>query len=106
MEKYGHHGRLEDERMLRGAGRYVADWALPNQAWACFLRSDRPHAEIVSIDAKAARDMPGVLAVILGEEVVKAGLKPIPAAAPFKWHDGSEQRQALRPSLAQGRVIM
>ncbi|MCG6875621.1 MAG: xanthine dehydrogenase family protein molybdopterin-binding subunit [Betaproteobacteria bacterium] len=90
--------------MLKGAGRYVADWALPNQAWACFLRSDRPHAEIVSIDAKAARDMPGVLAVILGEEVAKAGLKPIPAAAPFKWHDGSEQRQALRPSLAHGRV--
>jgi aerobic carbon-monoxide dehydrogenase large subunit len=104
MEKYGHQGRLEDDRMLRGAGRYVADWALPNQAWACFLRSDRPHAEIVSIDAKAARGMPGVLAVILGEEVVKAGLKPIPAAAPFKWHDGSEQRQALRPSLAHGRV--
>ncbi len=104
MEKYGHQGRLEDERMLRGTGRYVADWALPNQAWACFLRSDRPHAEIVSIDAKAALDMPGVLAVILGEEVVKAGLKPIPAAAPFKWHDGSEQRQALRPSLAHRRV--
>jgi aerobic carbon-monoxide dehydrogenase large subunit len=104
MEKYGHQGRLEDERMLKGAGRYVADWALPNQAWACFLRADRSHAEIVSIDASAALGMPGVLAVILGEEVAKAGLKPIPAAAPFKWHDGSEQRQALRPSLAHGRV--
>ncbi len=104
MEKYGHQGRLEDDRMLRGAGRYVSDWALPNQAWGCFVRSDRPHAEIVSIDASAALDMPGVLAVITGEDLARAGLKPIPAAAPFKWQDGSEQRQALRPSLAQGRV--
>ena len=104
MEKYGHQGRLEDDRMLRGAGRYVADWALPNQAWGCFVRSDRAHAEIVAIDASAALDMPGVLAVITGDDLAKAGLKPIPAAAPFKWQDGSEQRQALRPSLAQGRV--
>ncbi|MGH8686286.1 MAG: xanthine dehydrogenase family protein molybdopterin-binding subunit, partial [Burkholderiales bacterium] len=104
MEKYGHQGRLEDARMLKGAGRYVADWTLPKQAWAWFVRSDHPHAEIRSIDASAALAMPGVVAVITGEELATAGLKPIPAAAPFKWTDGSEQRQALRPSLAQGKV--
>jgi carbon-monoxide dehydrogenase large subunit len=104
MEKYGHQGRLEDERMLKGAGRYVADWALPNQARGHFVRSDHAHAEIVAIDAGAALAMPGVIAVITGEELASAGLKPIPAAAPFKWSDGSEQRQALRPSLAHGRV--
>jgi aerobic carbon-monoxide dehydrogenase large subunit len=104
MESFGRQGRLEDERMLKGAGRYVADWALPDQAWGHFLRSDHPHAEIAAIDAQAALAMPGVIAVITGEELAKAGLKPIPAAAPFKWSDGSEQRQALRPALAQGRV--
>jgi len=104
MESFGHQGRLEDERMLKGAGRYVSDWALPNQAYGRFLRSDHAHAEIVSIDASGALGMPGVIAVVTGEELAKAGLKPIPAAAPFKWSDGSEQRQALRPSLAHGRV--
>ncbi len=104
MEKYGHQGRLEDERMLKGAGRYVSDWALPKEARGFFLRSDHPHAEIASIDAKDALGMPGVLAVITGEELVSAGLKPIPAAAPFKWSDGTEQRQALRLSLAHQRV--
>jgi len=104
MEKYGHQGRLEDERMLKGTGRYVSDWALPHQARGHFVRSDHAHAEIVAIDAGAALALPGVIAVITGEELVKAGLKPIPAAAPFKWSDGSEQRQALRPSLAHGRV--
>jgi carbon-monoxide dehydrogenase large subunit len=104
MEKFGHQGRLEDERMLKGAGRYVSDWALPGQAWGHFVRSDRAHAEIAAIDAEAALAMPGVIAVVTGEDLARAGLKPIPAAAPFKWSDGSEQRQALRPSLAQGRV--
>ena len=104
MESFGHQGRLEDERMLKGAGRYVSDWSLPKQSYGHFLRSDRPHAEIVAIDAQAALSMPGVVAVLTGEELAKAGLQPIPAAAPFKWRDGSEQRQALRPSLAHGRV--
>jgi len=93
-------GRLEDERMLKGRGRYVSDWTLPNQAHGHFLRSDRPHARIVSIDASAALAMPGVIAVVTGKELVEAGLKPIPAAAPFKWSDGSEQRPASRLSLA------
>lgn len=104
MESFGHQGRLEDERMLKGAGRYVSDWTLPGEARGCFVRSDRPHAEIGGIDAKAALAMPGVLAVITGAELAQAGLKPIPAAAPFKWSDGSEQRQALRLSLAHGKV--
>ena len=93
-------GRLEDARMLTGKGRYVSDWALPNQAHGHFLRSDRPHAKIMSIDASVALAMPGVIAVITGKELAAAGLKPIPAAAPFKWSDGSEQRPATRLSLA------
>jgi carbon-monoxide dehydrogenase large subunit len=96
----GYKGRLEDERMLKGRGRYVSDWALPNQAWGHFLRSDRPHAKILSIDPSAALAMPGVIAVVTGKELADAGLKPIPVAAPVKWHDGSEQRPAARLSLA------
>jgi carbon-monoxide dehydrogenase large subunit len=93
-------GRLEDQRMLTGRGRYVSDWTLPGQAWAYFVRSDRPHARIVSIRKEEALNSPGAIAVFTGKELVDAGLKPIPAAAPFKWKDGSEQRQAQRLSLA------
>src|SRR5258707_15330180 len=93
-------GRLEDQRMLTGRGRYVSDWNLPGQSAGHFLRSDRPHAKILSIDASASLAMPGVIAVITGAELVAAGLKPIPAAAPFKWRDGSDQRPASRTSLA------
>src|SRR5436190_15264139 len=93
-------GRLEDDRMLAGRGRYVSDWSLPGQAHGYFVRSDRPHAKMASIDASAALAMPGAIAVITGKELVDAGLKAIPAAAPFKWKDGSAQRPAQRLSLA------
>jgi carbon-monoxide dehydrogenase large subunit len=86
--------------MLSGRGRYVSDWTLPGQAHAVFVRSDRPHARISSIQKEEALKLPGAIAVITGAELVQAGLKAIPAAAPFKWKDGSDQRQAQRLSLA------
>ncbi len=104
MQSFGHQGRLEDERMLKGAGRYVADWNLPAQARGHFLRSDHAHAEIVSIDASAALAMPGVIAVLTGEDVAAAGQKPMPAAAPMKGRNGAEQKATPRFSLSRGRV--
>ena len=100
----GYKGRLEDERMLKGGGRYVSDWNLAGQACGHFLRSDRPHAQILSIDTTAALAMPGVIAVLTGADVAAAGQKPMPAAAPLKGRNGAEQRATPRFSLTQGRV--
>jgi carbon-monoxide dehydrogenase large subunit len=97
-------GRLEDDRMLTGRGRYVADWNLPGQAYAHFVRSDRPHAEILSIDSADARARPGVLAVLTGQDVAAAGLNSLPAAVPVKGRGGAELLKPPRPALAQGRV--
>src|SRR4029077_9047165 len=95
-------GRLEDDRMLTGRGRYVSDWDLPGQAHAHFVRSDRAHAEIVSIDTEAAAASPGVAAVFTGEDL--KALKSLPAALPAKGRDGTELINPGRPALAQGRV--
>jgi len=97
-------GRLEDGRMLSGRGRYVADWNLPGQAYAHFLRSDRPHAEILSIDVAAALAQPGVLAVYTGADVAAAGLQSLPAAVPVKGRAGAELLKPPRPALAQGKA--
>jgi aerobic carbon-monoxide dehydrogenase large subunit len=96
-------GRLEDDRMLTGRGRYVSDWNLPGQAHGHFLRSDRAHAEIVSIDSTAALAAPGVISVITGADIAGA-LKSLPAALPAKGRGGSELINPGRPALAQGRV--
>ena len=104
MTSFGHKGRLEDARMLRGAGRYASDWNLPGQAYGHFLRSDRPHAVIREIDANAARAMPGVVAVLTGEDIAKAGYQSLPAASPMKGRDGSDVQRPHHPMLAQDRV--
>jgi carbon-monoxide dehydrogenase large subunit len=96
-------GRLEDDRMLTGRGRYVSDWNLPGQAYGHFLRSDRAHAEIVSIDAAEALRHPGVVAVFSGADLAGA-LKSLPAALPVKGRGGTELINPGRPALAHGRV--
>src|SRR5512138_3389787 len=96
-------GRLEDDRMLTGRGKYVSDWNLPGQAYAHFVRSDRAHADIVSVDTAAALARPGVLAVFTGEDI-KGELKSLPCALPVKGRGGMELIHPGRPALAQGRV--
>ena len=83
--------REEDLRMLKGRGRYVDDVTAPHQARAWVLRSPYAHAEIRSIDASAARQAPGVLAVLTGDELAERGLGTLKPTAPGKRSDGSHE---------------
>src|SRR6266545_4223518 len=97
-------GRLEDRRLLTGQGRFISDWNFPNQAYCSFLRSDRAHAEIVSVDASAALKAPGVLAVLTEKDVAEAGYKSIPTNLGVKDRFGEPLKKPPRPVLAQGKV--
>src|SRR2546423_14359374 len=61
--------RLEGPEKVTGRAVYTADVSLPGTLWARVLRSPHPHARIVRIDATAARQVPGVRAVVTGEDV-------------------------------------
>ena len=61
--------RSEDTRILTGTGSYVDDIALPGMLHAAFVRSPVAHARITSVDTAAAREAPGVVAVVTGEEL-------------------------------------
>jgi len=63
--------RVEDERLLRGAGRYVDDVHPAGALEAAFLRSPHAHARIVALDLDAARRAPGVVAVLDGTAVAE-----------------------------------
>ena len=52
--------RLEDQRLLTGKGLFIDDKPEDGALWLYVLRSPHAHAKIVSIDIKAAADMPGV----------------------------------------------
>ncbi|WP_432839597.1 xanthine dehydrogenase family protein molybdopterin-binding subunit [Dactylosporangium sp. CA-092794] len=52
--------RREDDRLVRGTGRYVADLREPGCLDAAFVRSDLAHAALLGVDLAAARRVPGV----------------------------------------------
>ena len=92
--------RKEDKRFLTGKGRYTADIDRPGQLHACFVRAPEAHAAIVRVDAAAALAMPGVVAVLTGEEAEADKLGRMPCGfAP----DG-EQNAPPRPALCRDRV--
>src|SRR5262247_3443214 len=70
--------RREDFRLLTGRGRYAEDWEAPGQVHAAFVRSPHAHADVVSIDAKLALGVEGVLGVFTGRDLVADGVGPIP----------------------------
>jgi CO/xanthine dehydrogenase Mo-binding subunit len=61
--------RVEGPLKVTGSARYTADVQMPGMLWLAYARSDRPHARILSIDVSAARQVPGVQAVLTGEDI-------------------------------------
>jgi carbon-monoxide dehydrogenase large subunit len=96
--------RFEDPRLLRGAGRYVADVDLPRQAHAYILRSPHAHARVLRIDASAAEAAPGVLGVFTGTELAMDGLGTPGVMLTRQRPDGSPMVAHPHPGLARDRV--
>ncbi|MCZ6875755.1 MAG: xanthine dehydrogenase family protein molybdopterin-binding subunit [bacterium] len=61
--------RVEDPVLLTGKGCYTDDIQLPGMLHMAFLRSPYPHANIVAINTSAARALPGVAAVLTGNDL-------------------------------------
>jgi len=70
--------RKEDSRFIQGKGNYVDDVHLPGMVYGQMVRSPYAHARLKSIDSEKARQLPGVLAVITGEDLAKANLAWMP----------------------------
>ena len=102
--------RVEDERLLRGLGRYVDDLDLPGGCEAAFLRSSLAHARIVSIDVSAARAAPGVIAVLTGAGLA-AALPPMVfqiarvVPEPVRASTGAVSRVHPMPAVASERAV-
>src|SRR6267154_2311300 len=96
--------RREDARLLEGKGRYSADWNLPGQLYAFFLRSDRAHAEIVSTDVAAATARPGVHLVLSGADYAASGWKSLPGGVTYEGVGGQKQKKPFWPALAHNKV--
>ena len=104
-ETHAPHGqRVEDFRLLTGAGTYTADWNAPGQLYGYFVRADRAHAEIVSVDTAPALAVAGVKQVFTGDDAVRAGYTKAPHSLTFPGRNGMKAKAPDRPVLAKTKV--
>jgi len=98
--------RTEDNRFLRGEGKFLDDLSAEGQLHAGMLRSPHAHARITAIDADSARALAGVVAVFTGADLDADGIPDLPTMA-GEWvelskADGTPAFQPPRPLLAKG----
>lgn len=99
-----YQGRLEDDRLITGQGRYVADLPMDNLAHAFVVRSPYAHGTLAPLDISDAAAADGVLAVYTADDLAKAGVGAFPCVVKFPRPDGKEPFPAGRRVLAGDRV--
>lgn len=92
--------RLEDAALLTGRGRFIDDIDLAGQAWACFVRSPYPHADIRRVDGSAALQLPGAVALL--RDSLETG--PLDNRSPVRRRDGTPLAPPPFPALARERA--
>jgi carbon-monoxide dehydrogenase large subunit len=98
-------GRIEDDALLRGAGRFGDDGKPAGALAAYFVRSPHAFATIEHIDVAAAKRAPGVVAVLTAADLAEAHYHSISHPHPIPGRGGKAAVAPHRPSLAASRVL-
>ena len=96
--------RKEDQRLLRGGGKYTDDINVPGQAHLAFVRAGVAHARIKGIDASAALAAPGVLAVYTGQDLKADGIATVMTDAALKNLAGEIMFRTHRLALPTDKI--
>ena len=96
--------RVEDPRLLQGAGRYTDDIVLPGMLFGIVLRSPHAAAAITRLDTNAAATLPGIAGIYTAADLKADGVGSLPCAALVENHDGTPQAAPPHPVLADGAV--
>ena len=97
--------RLEDNRLLKGLGKFVDDIALEHQAFGVVLRSPHAHAEIIDLDTTEACKSLGILGVLTARDLIDENIGGIPSPVKIENRDGTICRTPERPVLANTQVL-
>ncbi len=98
-------GRIEDDALLRGQGRYGDDVTPAGALAAHFARSPHAFAKIERIDTAAAKKSPGVVAVLTAADLAEAHYHSISHPHPIPGRGGKVAVSPHRPTLAGNRVM-
>ena len=90
--------RLEDDRLLKGQGRYADDVTLPDALHACIVRSPHAHARLLKVT------IPQGITGLTGKDVAADGLGDVPCLIPVNNSDGTPRKETPRPLLAKDVV--
>ncbi len=110
MERFGRaqkgswNGRLEDDALLRGAGRFGDDVKPDGTLAVCFVRSPHALARIVAIDVSRAKTEPGVAGVFTGADLAAEPYQSVSQPAPIPDRHGKPIQGPFRPGLAHERA--
>ncbi len=96
--------RVEDNRLLKGEGRYTDDFNMPNQTFAVYVRSPHAHANLVSVDISAAKAMNGVINVFTGKDIKDAGIVGSICGWQVDFKNGDTMKEPGHPILAVDKV--
>ena len=96
--------RFEDESLLRGEGQFVDNLDMQDQVFLHFHRSVIAHGRIQTIHVEKAREMPGVLGIFTGKDLLEDEVRPVPVNMPFTREDGSPATSAPYFPLATDAV--
>jgi carbon-monoxide dehydrogenase large subunit len=94
--------RREDPRFITGTGTYLDDVTLPGTLHLVVVRSPYGHARVTSIDTEAARNAPGVVAVVTAKDIEGATTGPQPYE--FGWEPFQDVKDPPRYPLATDKV--
>lgn len=99
--------RPEAQRLVAGNGRYTDDIVLARMSHAVFLRSPHAHARILAIDTAEAAGMPGVIAVVTGDDLAPVCQPWQTRLAPFPGHVSPIQSPLARGEACwQGEPVV
>jgi carbon-monoxide dehydrogenase large subunit len=96
--------RTEDRRFITGNGHYLDDFNKPHQTYAAFVRSPHAHAEIRKINKAKALKVPGVVAVLTGDELAADKIGTLICGWVIKGKDGTPHKAPPHPALATKKV--
>ena len=96
--------RVEDNRLLKGEGKYTDDFNMPNQAIGVYVRSPHAHANLVSVDISAAEAMGGVIKIFTGKDIKDAGIVGSICGWQVDFKNGDTMKEPGHPILAVDKV--
>src|ERR1700687_3991132 len=96
--------RKEEDRLLRGRGRFADDIKLREMLYLRVVRSPYAHARIISVDTSAAEALPGVVCAMTGKEIASQ-TQPFIQMGPDQAQKIRDFPMAVGKALYQGEPV-